>query len=203
MLGWRPCSPWWPQSASHPLLPATRHSVLCCACNANCPYRFSVAGPHWTADTFQTHAIRIDVIRNSWSSRSNGRHDRAAGKAAVRHGNALNGGHAPWDQGCEEQQPQRRAWPVTGCMCHVLHHTKPELRRPKEGLHNPRAGLCLRFLQRLHDHANGRFLVEGFAVAGHHGHVPVVLRVRLDHLFSLVNASVTRVCTDMGLISNE
>ena len=71
-----------------------------------------------------------------------------------------------------------------------LHRNKPELRRPKEGLHNPRSGLCLRFLQRLHDHAHGRFLVEGFAVAGHHGHVPVVLRVRLNHLFSLVHAHI-------------
>ncbi len=71
-----------------------------------------------------------------------------------------------------------------------LHRNKPELRRPKEGLHNPRSGLCLRFLQRLHDHAHGRFLVESFAVAGHHGHVPVVLRVRLNHLFSLVHAHI-------------
>ena len=91
----------------------------------------------------------------------------------------------------------------SGCSSHVLHHTKPELRRPKEGLHNPGSGLCLRFLRRLHDHAHGRFLVEGFAMAGHHGQVEVDLRVRPHHLFSLVHASVTRACSDMGLVSNE
>ncbi len=88
-------------------------------------------------------------------------------------------------------------------MCNVLHHNRFELRRPQEGLHNPRTDLCLRFLQRLHDRAHGRFLVAGFAIPGHHGHVPVDLRVRLDHLFSLVHALVTRVCTDIGLISTE
>jgi hypothetical protein len=159
----------------------------------------SVSKPHalalmsWSCANCACAPVRTKVIR-SRPNRSKG-----SSKAMVSLSGVCRSGGIALAILCLVAKSRARS----GCSSSFLDNNRFELRRPQAGLHNPRSDLCLRFFQRLHDRAHGRFLVAGFAIPGHHGHVPVDLRVRLDHLFSLVHALVTRVCTDIGLISTE
>lgn len=59
----------------------------------------------------------------------------------------------------------------------------------------------LGFLQRFHDRAHGRVLVQHLAMAGHHGHVPVDLAMVFDHFIALVNTPVAGVGEDIGFVA--
>ncbi|CQR41666.1 conserved hypothetical protein [Thiomonas sp. CB3] len=108
--------------------------------------------------------------------------------------------HHPQVRQCEHHQQLARVLGQAPITCLAM--SELAFDHPKRVLHlGTNAGLG--FLQSVHDRPHGRVLLQRFAVAGHHGHMPTDLRVILNHLFAFVHATVTGVGKDIAFFAME